>query len=124
LLRREGLYSSHIVEWRRACDNAAKAGLASPQRAKANPDSAALAKANKRIRWLEADLEKYRLAPGQQDPQVQPGVPGSLRVHPRHPHVPRRLLHLTDAAGTPLSATSVPPTTNSSTNSPPLKRHN
>jgi transposase len=62
LLRREGLYSSHIVEWRRARDNAAKAGLASPQRAPANPDRAALAKANKRIQRLEADLEKHRLA--------------------------------------------------------------
>jgi hypothetical protein len=36
--------------------------LAGPQRAKANPDTAALAKANRRIERLEADLEKHRLA--------------------------------------------------------------
>jgi transposase-like protein len=62
LLRREGLYSSHIVEWRKARDNAASAGLAGPRRAKANPDTAALAKATKRIERLEEDLRKHRLA--------------------------------------------------------------
>jgi len=31
LLRREGLYSSHIVEWRKARDAGALAGLASPR---------------------------------------------------------------------------------------------
>jgi transposase len=62
LLRREGLYSSHIVEWRRARDNAAAAGLAVPRRAKANPDTAALAKATKRIERLEEDLKKHKLA--------------------------------------------------------------
>jgi transposase len=62
LLRREGLYSSHIVEWRRARDNAAKAGVAGPRRSKANPDTAALAKATKRIERLEADLAKHKLA--------------------------------------------------------------
>ena len=62
LLRREGLYSSHIVEWRRTRDNAAGAGLAAPRRAKANPDAAALAKARKRIERLEEDLKKHKLA--------------------------------------------------------------
>jgi transposase len=62
LLRREGLYSSHIVEWRRARDNAATAGLAGLRRSKANRDTAALAKATKRIERLEADLAKHRLA--------------------------------------------------------------
>ena len=62
LLRREGLYSSHIVEVRRARDNAATAGLAGPRRSKANRDTAALAKATKRIERLEADLKKHRLA--------------------------------------------------------------
>ena len=62
LLRREGLYSSHIVEWRKARDNAAAAGLAGPRRAKVNPDTAALAKATKRIERLEEDLRKHRLA--------------------------------------------------------------
>ncbi|MDQ6839499.1 MAG: hypothetical protein M3137_14535, partial [Actinomycetota bacterium] len=49
LLRREGLYSSHVVEWRRARDNTAGAGGGSSRRAKANPDTAALAKAKERI---------------------------------------------------------------------------
>jgi transposase len=63
LLRREGLYSSHVVEWRRARDNAARSGLAAqPKAAKTNPDTAALAKANRRIERLEADLAKHKLA--------------------------------------------------------------
>jgi transposase len=62
LLRREGLYSSHIVEWRRARDHAVSTGLGGARRAKTNPDTAALAKANKRIERLEAELAKHRLA--------------------------------------------------------------
>jgi len=62
LLRREGLYSSHIVEWRRARDNAAAAGLGGPRRAKASPEAAALAKAARRIERLEAELKKHKLA--------------------------------------------------------------
>jgi transposase len=60
LLRREGLYSSHVVEWRRARDNGALSGR-SPKR-KANPDTAALAKAKLRIESLESDLAKHKLA--------------------------------------------------------------
>ena len=59
LLRREGLYSSHIVEWRRARDSAAVAGRDRPR---ANPDAAALAKAQKKIERLEEDLAKHKLA--------------------------------------------------------------
>jgi transposase-like protein len=62
LLRREGLYSSHIVEWRRVRDNAARSGLGAPRAAKANPEAAALAKANRRIERLEEDLAKHKLA--------------------------------------------------------------
>ena len=62
LLRREGLYSSHIVEWRRARDNAARSGLGAPRAAKTNPEAAALAKANRRIQRLEEDLAKHKLA--------------------------------------------------------------
>jgi transposase len=58
LLRREGLYSSHIVEWRRARENAAAASLAAPRRAKTSSDAAALAKAQKKIERLEDDLKK------------------------------------------------------------------
>lgn len=62
LLRREGLYSSHIVEWRRARDTAGAARLEGPRRAKANPDTVALDKAKERIERLEEDLAKHRLA--------------------------------------------------------------
>jgi transposase-like protein len=62
LLRREGLYSSHIVEWRRARDNGALHGLKSSTRKKASPDAVALAKAKARIESLEGDLAKHKLA--------------------------------------------------------------
>ena len=63
LLRREGLYSSHIVEWRRARDAAAVEGLTPRVRQpKTSPEAAALAKANRRIERLEADLAKHKLA--------------------------------------------------------------
>jgi transposase-like protein len=62
LLRREGLYSSHIVEWRRARDSAKRSAPAQPRRAKASPDAAALAKAKLKIERLESDLAKHRLA--------------------------------------------------------------
>ena len=63
LLRREGLYSSHVVEGRRARDAAAVEGLSPRTRpAKASPEATALAKANRRIERLEADLAKHKLA--------------------------------------------------------------
>jgi transposase-like protein len=63
LLRREGLYSSHIVEWRRARDAAAVEGLSPRVRQpKTTPEAAALTKANRRIERLEADLAKHKLA--------------------------------------------------------------
>jgi transposase len=62
LLRREGLYSSHIVEWRRARDNAALSGLDRPRAAKVSSEAAALVKAKRRIERLEGDLAKHKLA--------------------------------------------------------------
>jgi transposase-like protein len=63
LLRREGLYSSHIVEWRRARDAAAADALSPRVRQpKTSPEAAALAKANRRIARLEEDLAKHKLA--------------------------------------------------------------
>jgi transposase len=76
LLRREGLYSSHLVEWRKARDAGAIVGLAAQprkRRRRADPatpaatatspasDGVALAKANRRIGRLEADLARARL---------------------------------------------------------------
>jgi transposase len=61
LLRREGLYSSHIVEWRRARDAGALAGLADPRghktRDKRDEQIAALQAEKQR---LEQELAKAR----------------------------------------------------------------
>ena len=63
LLRAEGLYTSHIVEWRRAREAAAAEALAPRVRKpKTSPDAAALAKANRRIERLEDELAKHKLA--------------------------------------------------------------
>ena len=64
LLRREGLYSSHIVEWRRARDVGAlkELGRTSGRRATRSPEQAALERANAKIARLEDQLTKHRLA--------------------------------------------------------------
>ena len=62
LLRREGLYSSHIVEWRRARDVGSIAGLA-PKRPKKRSDAEReLEKAKKKIERLEDKLDRHRKA--------------------------------------------------------------
>ena len=65
LLRREGLYTSHLVEWRRAREAGTlhRTGAASPS-AQPTPtsDTAALAKATRRARRAEAELAKTRMA--------------------------------------------------------------
>jgi transposase len=63
LLRREGLYTSHIVEWRRARDAGSlhRSG-ATPAKAKPAGDTGALAKANRRVERLEAELARTRAA--------------------------------------------------------------
>ena len=65
LLRREGLHTSHIVEWRRARE----AGLlqrggttTSPPGPKPASDVAALKKATRRAERAEAELAKTRMA--------------------------------------------------------------
>src|SRR5438132_10342313 len=63
LLRREGLYSSHIVEWRRARDVGALKELAPKARpAKRTPEQVELDRARRRIERLEDDLAKIKLA--------------------------------------------------------------
>jgi transposase-like protein len=52
VLRREGLYSSHIVEWRRARDSGALAALAAPRGRKRRAPQA------ERIAHLEADKQR------------------------------------------------------------------
>ncbi len=63
LLRREGLYSSHLVEWRRARDLGALRELAPKSRsARRTPEQVELDRARRRIEALEANLAKHRLA--------------------------------------------------------------
>ena len=63
LLRREGLYSSHIIEWRRARDAGALAGVAdkprTPVRSDADREADRLRAENERLR---AELAKTRAA--------------------------------------------------------------
>ena len=62
LLRREGLYSSHIVDWRRARDAGALAGLAPRPRPRASsPEQLELARLRRRAERAEADLAKASL---------------------------------------------------------------
>lgn len=62
LLRREGLYTSHIVDWRRARDAGALAGLAQKPRPRASsPEQLELARLRRRAERAETDLAKARL---------------------------------------------------------------
>ncbi|MGI8682892.1 MAG: recombinase zinc beta ribbon domain-containing protein [Mycobacteriales bacterium] len=61
LLRREGLYSSHIVDWRRARDAGALAGLAQPRgRPRCDPQAERIARLEADKRQLEQELAKAR----------------------------------------------------------------
>jgi len=62
LLRREGLYSSHIVEWRRARDTGAISSLAPRHRKKRSDTERELEKARKKIGRLEDKLDRHRKA--------------------------------------------------------------
>jgi transposase-like protein len=71
ILRREGLYSSHIIEWTRARDAGALTGgpaLGGPaesapvQRAKRTAEQVELEKLRRRNEKLESDLKKTRMA--------------------------------------------------------------
>jgi len=62
LLRREGLYSSHIVEWRRARDTGAISGLAAKHRKQRSDTERELEKAKKKIERLEDRLDRHRKA--------------------------------------------------------------
>ena len=63
VLRREGLYSSQITEWRQARDAGAAGGLASRTRqAKRNATEVELEKLKRTHKRTEAELERTRLA--------------------------------------------------------------
>jgi transposase-like protein len=61
ILRREGLYTSHIVEWRRARDAGALAALAQPRgRKRPDPRDAQIAALQRDKQRLEQELAKAR----------------------------------------------------------------
>jgi transposase-like protein len=61
LLRREGLYSSHFVAWRRARDAGALAGLAVPRgRKRRDPQQEKIARLEAEKQLLERELAKAR----------------------------------------------------------------
>jgi transposase-like protein len=61
LLRREGLYSSHIVAWRKARDAGALAGLAVARgRRRRDPQAEQIARLEQDKRQLEQELAKSR----------------------------------------------------------------
>jgi hypothetical protein len=60
-LRREGLYSSHIVEWRRARDAGALAALAAPRgRKRRDPNAEKIARLEAAKQRLEQELATTR----------------------------------------------------------------
>ena len=62
LLRREGLYSSHLAEWRKARDAGARDGLAPKAKAKRSSDQMELERLRRRNERLAAELAKTRSA--------------------------------------------------------------
>ncbi|MGH3951858.1 MAG: hypothetical protein ACT4O0_13305 [Pseudonocardia sp.] len=66
ILRREGLYSSHVIEWARARDAGALVGVAdsrrSVKRSKKSAEAAELERLRDRNAKLESDLAKTRTA--------------------------------------------------------------
>jgi transposase-like protein len=61
VLRREGLYSSHIVDWRRARDAGALAGLSAPRgRPRRDPREERIARLERENKQLEQELAKAR----------------------------------------------------------------
>ena len=63
LLRREGLYSSHVVDWRRARDAGALAGLtATPRRPRRTHEQVEVERLRRANARLERELAKTRAA--------------------------------------------------------------
>jgi transposase len=62
LLRREGLYSSDIAEWRKARDAGVRKGLKAKGKPKRTAEQVELDKLRRRNEQLQAELERIRLA--------------------------------------------------------------
>jgi len=62
-LRREGLYSSHMAEWRKQRDNGALAGLAAKPRTDRRPAAdVELGRSRRQVARLEAELQRTKMA--------------------------------------------------------------
>lgn len=62
LLRREGLYSSHLTRWRQARERAEVGQVAEPKRGrKANPEAAEVARLKKENERLKRELEQAQI---------------------------------------------------------------
>ncbi len=61
-MRREGLYTSHIAEWRNARAAGAREGLAPKAKAKRTAEQVELERLRRKNERLEADLAKTKLA--------------------------------------------------------------
>jgi transposase-like protein len=62
LLRREGLYTSHLAEWRKARDAGARDGLAPKAKPRRSPEQVELERLRRRNERLETDLARTKLA--------------------------------------------------------------
>ncbi len=63
ILRREGLYSSHVIEWRRAWDAGAASGLEQqPRTAKRSAQQAEIERLKARAERAEAELARTKAA--------------------------------------------------------------
>jgi transposase len=62
LLRRDGLYTSHLAEWRKARDTGARDGLASKAKSRRSPEQVELERLRRRNERLETELAKTKLA--------------------------------------------------------------
>ena len=62
ILRREGIYSSHISEWRRARDAGSLAGLNGDLRSKRETNKAEVARLERKNARLESELTKTKAA--------------------------------------------------------------
>jgi transposase-like protein len=62
ILRREGLYSSHISEWRKQAETGAREGLARKSKKRRSGEELELDKLRVKNERLEAELERTKLA--------------------------------------------------------------
>ena len=62
LLRREGLYTSHIAEWRKAREAGAREGLAPKAKPRRSSEQIELERLRRKTERLEAELERTKTA--------------------------------------------------------------